>query len=138
MIDRYRNQELTLGGNFMGDISPIFPALIVYEDATVGSLTSLGEWTGDVDQWFWSDPGAFLIDSHGRRFDQQCERDSGGRPIDIPRWKYTSQVDEDVIASLVARTLGMKNEAKARLGSATKGRGRIRCLIDQVVEFDAR
>ncbi len=62
---------------------PTFPALHVHEDNSVGSLRSLDDWTHDVDQWFWSDPCDYLIDSLGMKFVQECERAPDRRPVDI-------------------------------------------------------
>ena len=86
-------------------IHPIFPALHVHEDDSVVLLRSLDDWTDDVDQWFWSGPGDYLIDSRGLKFVQQCERASDKRPIDVPTWKFDSKMDETLIRSLLEAEL---------------------------------
>ena len=118
----------------METIQPTFPALHVHEDQSVGSLRSIDDWTHDVDQWFWSGPGDYLIDSVGLKFVQECERASDNRPTDVPAWKYDSKVDESLIHSLLVAELG---EIPLEQDYCQNREQRIRSLIGRMIEFDA-
>ena len=81
--------------------TPEFPALIVCDDGSVGGLSHLDYWTQDVDQWFWSSPGTYLVDVLGRKFEQVGERNDSGRPLAPPTWTFIRQMDLAEIQQLV-------------------------------------
>ena len=120
----------------MEDLEPTYPAFIVYDDNSITSHTALTDWTNDVDQWYWSDSGDYLIDSLGRKFVQNDQRGSDDRPIEIPTWRFDVEVDERVVDSLVSAGLGTPDWAER--DQLADSRQRIRYMIDQVVKFDAR
>ena len=120
----------------MVDIEPMYPVLKVYEDKSVASFTALTDWTHDVDQWYWSDPGDYIIDSVGRKFVQVDLRGTDNRPIEIPTWRFESDVDEATIECLVSLALGA-DEWSDR-DQLVDSRQRIRYMIDRMVEFDAQ
>lgn len=119
----------------METIQPTFPALHVHEDDSVGSLRSLADWTHDVDQWFWSGPGDYLIDSTGLKFVQECERAPDSRPVDVPTWRFDSKMDEALIRSLLESELGEDPLKQGQTGDSVE---RIRAMIDRMVEHDAQ
>ncbi len=81
--------------------SPEFPALIVFDDGSVGGLSHPDYWTEDVDHWFWSSPGDYLVDVLGRKFEQLGERDDSGRPVAAPTWNFIRLLDIVEIQRLV-------------------------------------
>ena len=119
----------------METIQPTFPALHVHEDDSVGSLRSLDDWTHDVDQWFWSGPGDYLIDSTGLKFVQECERAPDSRPVHVPTWRFESKMDETLIRSLLESELGEDPLRQDQKGDSEE---RIRAMIDRMVEHDAQ
>ena len=119
----------------METIKPTFPALHVHEDNSVGSLRSLDDWTHDVDQWFWSGPGDYLIDSTGLKFVQECERTSDSRPVDVPTWRFDSQLDETLIRSLIECELA---ENPLKLDQKGDSEASIRAMIGRIIERDAQ
>lgn len=108
---------------------PRYPALIVHYDGSLGLLAAQEYWSEDVDQWFWSDEGDYLIDSEASRFDQQCVRDAGGRPLAVPAWSYSSPLSESEVYSLAASAPDPQIclDEVARVGSA---KGRIAFFIE--------
>jgi hypothetical protein len=115
----------------MNSLQPRYPALIVHYDGSLGVLAAHEYWSGDVDQWFWSDAGDYLIDSEAARFDQHCVRDVGGRPLAVPEWSYTSPLSADEVYSLAASAPDpqIRLADLACVGSAV---GRIAFLIERV------
>ena len=117
----------------MEDLEPTYPAIIVYDDNSITSYTALTDWTHDVDQWYWSDPGDYLIDSSGRKFVQNAQRGTDERPIEIPTWQFDSDVDEGLVDSLVSAELGDADwDERDQLADAQR---RIRHMIDRMVAF---
>lgn len=90
----------------MDSVNPEFPALLIHEDGSIGVLRSIDDWKFDVDQWFWSEPGEYLIDSFGRKFVQDGERAIDYRPVDVPNWKFESSLCEDQVNLIAATKLG--------------------------------
>lgn len=117
----------------MTTVKPTFPALQVHEDGSIGPLLSLEDWTHDVDQWFWSEPDVYIIDSLGLKFVQECERASDRRPVDVPVWKFDSRLEEAVIRSLIVTFIG----APVKEDQAIDRGQRIRNMINLVIEFDS-
>lgn len=110
---------------------PQYPALIVHYDGSLGLLAAKEYWSGDVDQWFWSDAGDYLIDSEAARFDQHCVRDDGGRPLAVPDWSYTSPLSAVEVYSL-AESAPDPQICLADLACVGSAVGRIAFLIERV------
>ncbi|MDB4265420.1 hypothetical protein N9891_01580 [bacterium] len=83
--------------------TPDFPALLIEDGGSVGTLDDIVYWTGDVDMWFWSSADAFIVDSRGIRFDQLAERDNSGRPKSIPEWVFHRKLTGDELSRLTLR-----------------------------------
>ena len=117
----------------MESVPPEFPTLIVYEDSSIGAYTAIEDWTNDVDQWYWSDPEDYLIDCRGRKYIQKAQRGHDERPTEIPSWEFDSNVDENLIDSLVSTELGSSDwTARDELADSNE---RIRYMIEQVLRF---
>lgn len=84
----------------MDSVRPKYPALYVYYDGSLGVLITQECWTQDVDRWFWSNAGEYLVDSEAVRFDQRCARSTDGRPVDVPEWIRVSTLSADDVYSL--------------------------------------
>ncbi len=115
----------------MHSLQPRYPALVVHSDGSLGVMATQECWFRDIDQWFWSDAGDYLVDSEAARFDQHCVRDDGGRPLAVPEWSYTSPLSADEVYSLAASAPDPQIclDDLACVGSAV---GRIAFLIERV------
>ena len=122
----------------MSNAKPVFPALVVYDDDSVGAYTYLEDWTEDVDQWYWSSPSDYLIDSTGMKFVQSGRDADQSPPSEIPKWKAELPVDEDLINALVTRSLGQEDASVAVQADQNNRESRIRHQIERVVKFEAK
>ncbi len=77
-----------------------FPALKVHEDGSLGVLEDISYWEKDVDQWYWSQPGEYLIDSLAGRFDQKGPRCPDGTPYQVPEWSFSGEIDSVTLVTL--------------------------------------
>ena len=121
----------------MSRILPVFPVLIVYEDGSVGIFHDLSDWSGDVDQWFWSSGSEYIIDTTGSTFIQEGERDTSGRPISVPDWKLCSKKSETEILDIIVRSAGDKWLNRRNLNSIAEPLNRLRYIFDSFGRFDS-
>ena len=104
--------------------SPEFPAIIVFEDGSIGGLSHPDYWTEDVDSWFWSSAGDYLIDARGRKYEQVGDRDDSGRPLAPPTWTFVCSMDVDEVSHL----------ARSEFPSVA---GSIRQIVEAICVIDA-
>lgn len=93
----------------MSPLEPTFPAIKVHRDGSLGLLLSIDYWRGDVDQWYWGDEGDYLIDSRGTKFEQEGTW-LDKRPIDVPRWKYSTELPYSALFEIAATSPDPKLE----------------------------
>jgi hypothetical protein len=121
----------------MGNIDPVFPALLVHNDGSISGFFNLTCWTKDVDQWFWSVGGEYLVDSRGWRFDQVAERSVDLCPAAPPLWRFTQRLEEDYIQKIVAedaRSLGKPEIDGAAIALLVTSDERIALLVQFAYE----
>ena len=123
---------------FVDKEQPSFPALLVCEDGSVGALYDLAGWTDDVDHWFWSSGGEYLIDVHGITYIQDGERATDGRPNSVPKWKSDSSKSEEEMLAILVNSDGDNWLDRIELGHVLDQEERLRYIIESFARYDSR